>query len=279
LKGFIDSLEISDDVNVHQWDSSNGTVIKKMYISPVGCEVGLKEVSIVSILNAFKIPHIVNLLGITTDAEDFAAIFKFIEGEILESKLMKLINEIEPVLVIEEKQINVAIIETKDTDYYDEIMVLLQENEEPQRVKMTSIFQPEPFYIFPIKERIQLANQLLEAILDIHKAGFVHSDLHTGNIVIGDTGQITLIDFDKAEVYTEESSVADIIAFHEIVKVLLGIFIKERNELGLQKLEDWEIFFQTVTEADIASIIDTHETKLQSNTNSDTENKKEEKDS
>ena len=48
-------------------------------------------------------------------------------------------------------------------------------------------------------EEQQAASSFVTKLSRMHKKGIVHNDLHTDNIVVGDDGDVTLIDFGKAE--------------------------------------------------------------------------------
>lgn len=54
----------------------------------------------------------------------------------------------------------------------------------------------------------RVAGELTAAVTDLHKAGFAHGDLHPGNVLVDDDGEITLIDFEMARPVTDEAPAA-----------------------------------------------------------------------
>ncbi|ODU49325.1 MAG: hypothetical protein ABT07_04775 [Microbacterium sp. SCN 70-10] len=45
---------------------------------------------------------------------------------------------------------------------------------------------------------VALAARIARVVDDVHAAGFSHGDLHPGNVLVGDDGAVTLIDFEMA---------------------------------------------------------------------------------
>ena len=50
----------------------------------------------------------------------------------------------------------------------------------------------------------RVITSLIEAVLSFHKAGYLHGDLHEGNIIIKEDLNIVLIDFDTCTEYSDE---------------------------------------------------------------------------
>jgi len=240
------------------------TVVKKTFFNEV--DSGIQEVAIISILNALRVPNIVQFLGVINEVEDLTIVLEFVDGETLENKLFHLINDMEPILVVEEEKILDGQIESKDTEYHDEVFVIIEESEDPINVPLTSIFQPDPFYLFPLEDRINAAKKILDTILGLHEAGFEHSDLHPGNIMIKKNYEISMIDFDKATPIVGSEVLADTVAYNNIAGPLLGIYPKDRVKLKLLELSDWQEYLATVKEADIAKIVGKYELELKQRT-------------
>lgn len=52
----------------------------------------------------------------------------------------------------------------------------------------------------------RLALGLLDAYTRLHERDVIHGDIHTGNVLVGDTGKITILDFDRARLITDSIS-------------------------------------------------------------------------
>lgn len=52
----------------------------------------------------------------------------------------------------------------------------------------------------------KLASRLLDAYARLHERNIVHGDIHTGNVLVDDTGKITILDFGRARLITDSVS-------------------------------------------------------------------------
>jgi len=275
LTSRIKILQIQDDIKIEKFGSLSGIdVVQKISISPEEIEKGIREVAIISILSKMGLPNITELLGILPYAESFVAIYKFIEGETLQDKLMDLINDAEPICVIIENTIKSLYIDSKDTDYFDEVIVTIKDKK--TIIRLSQIFQPDGFYIFPLKERIIIATNLLNWLGRIHALGFQHCDLHMGNIMISPTGEFTVIDFGNSNLIEKSNVLADTFGYNDAVAALLALFPRDRESLKIKSLQEYESFFKSSgnIEEEISLIVSKYEEELKENTGYDYKEKK-----
>ena len=81
-----------------------------------------------------------------------------------------------------------------------------------------------------------LITSLIDAVLSFHKAGYLHGDLHEGNIIIKEDLSIILIDFDTtieySDEYLDDSGDLDYIRSH-ITRMIFSI---NTEEISINKL-------------------------------------------
>ena len=84
-----------------------------------------------------------------------------------------------------------------------------------------------------------LITSLIDAVLSLHKAGYLHGDLHEGNIIIKEDLSIILIDFDTtieySDEYLDDSGDLDFLRSH-ITRMIFSINYKEISINKLIKL-------------------------------------------
>lgn len=82
----------------------------------------------------------------------------------------------------------------------------------------------------------RVITSLIEAVLSFHKAGYLHGDLHEGNIIIKEDLSIILIDFDTtieySDEYLDDSGDLDCIRSH-ITRMIFSI---NTEEISINKL-------------------------------------------
>lgn len=59
-------------------------------------------------------------------------------------------------------------------------------------------------YVFSDKQIKSIINQLVSAILELHKFNIIHRDIKPDNIIMNESGHIWLIDYDIARIYRDE---------------------------------------------------------------------------
>lgn len=57
----------------------------------------------------------------------------------------------------------------------------------------------------PIAEFLDIAQQLVAAVIEVHSADVIHKDINPSNIVVADNGDVTLVDFDLATLVPREA--------------------------------------------------------------------------
>ena len=62
----------------------------------------------------------------------------------------------------------------------------------------------EENYVFSKKQIKSIVNQLVSAILELHKFNIIHRDIKPDNIIMNEAGHIWLIDYDIARIYRDE---------------------------------------------------------------------------
>lgn len=81
-----------------------------------------------------------------------------------------------------------------------------------------------------------LITSLIDAVLSFHKAGYLHGDLHEGNIIIKEDLSIVLIDFDTtieySDEYLDDSGDLDFLRSH-ITRMIFSI---NTEEISINKL-------------------------------------------
>ncbi len=64
----------------------------------------------------------------------------------------------------------------------------------------------------------------------IHTAGVIHRDLRTWNILVNDTGGITIIDFDRANIHADEDDLK--LEWERLEKLLKGQHVENGQIIG-----------------------------------------------
>jgi len=91
-----DILKTEEEISVETFETiDKSIVVKKTFFDDV--ESGVKEVAVISVLNALRVPNVVHFLGVINGVDDLTIVIEFVAGKTLENKLFQLINEMEPI--------------------------------------------------------------------------------------------------------------------------------------------------------------------------------------